>query len=124
MDRSGSGRDFGSSHHSSFAGGRLGRRWSPDKAWRRRADLNSLAICALLVLVAVLFAIGQSRWNDTRVNQCDAIRADVTERTIILSQTMRPNELSRYWQRTLLPQLRKRFARVNCEPPLRVPQRR
>lgn len=99
------------------------RRRGPGEAWRRRADLNSLGLAVLLVLMAVLFQVGQSRWNDTRVNQCESIRADVTERTLIVESTGTPTVLTRYWTSELLPQLRERFARVDCQGRLpRIPK--
>lgn len=90
------------------------------EAWKRRADMNSLGLALLLIVIAVLFWVGQSRWDDTRENQCAALRADVTERTIIVRQTARPNDLTRYWTDELLPQLRERYARVDCQG--RLPQ--
>lgn len=77
--------------------------------WYR--DLWLLVITGLVVWA--LFS-QQADQNAVRLNQCDAIRADVTERTIIIRQTERPNELTRYWTGALLPGLRERFSRAQC----------
>jgi len=50
--------------------------WKPEQAWRRRADLNSLGLAVLLVLMAFLFwkavdttqRVQQSRVEVTRTN--------------------------------------------------------
>jgi len=92
--------------------------WKPEQAWRRRADLNSLGLAVLLILIAFLFGKTFSLAGDLRDNQCEQIRSSVTERQIIVRQTREPNALTMYWEHELLPQLKQRFERVDCSPPL------
>jgi hypothetical protein len=45
-----------------------------DRDWRRRADLNSLAIAAILLLVAVLFAFNQATAGDIQDSRAELVR--------------------------------------------------
>lgn len=51
-----------------------------NQAWRRRADLNSLAVAILLVLMAVLFAVNQGTAGDINQNRVEQTRKSCRER--------------------------------------------
>ena len=50
------------------------RRWQPEHAWRRRADINSLGLAVLLVLIAGLFAFNQDTASDIQDSRVDFVR--------------------------------------------------
>jgi hypothetical protein len=45
-----------------------------DRAWRRRADINSLGLAVLLLLIALLYADAQSTSKDIQANRVEVFR--------------------------------------------------
>ncbi len=103
-----------------------------DRDWRRRADLNSLGLAVLLLLIAGLFAHSAgiaSKANgladDIRMNQCGGLYDSVTERILFISDPRHPPPpaQARFYRERYFPKVRERYERAGCSPPLpRIPK--
>lgn len=98
-----------------------------DRAWRRRADINSLGLAVLLILIAGLFAhtsgiasTANGLADDIRMNQCGGLYDSVTERVLFISDPDHPAPPAqvRFYRNDYFPRVRERYKRAGCREPL------